>query len=130
MRTALAILAILALATLAHSCAPSKQLQRELRSDTVYVATHHRDTIALLDSVYVSESRRADTVYRTLTRTRYIYKVASHADTVSRTRADTIVKAAPAATHAGKPPSTASSLAILAAIAIAIAIAIITKVRQ
>jgi hypothetical protein len=62
----------------------------EHRTDTVRITQHHRDSIYLSDSIYVSDFVRDDTVYKTVDRwhTKYIERT-SH-DTIYQSRHDTI----------------------------------------
>jgi len=68
----------------------------EHRTDTVRVTQHHRDSIYLSDSIYVSDFVRDDTVYRTVDRwhTRYVER--TRTDTLYQSRTDTIPMPYPA----------------------------------
>ena len=62
----------------------------EHRTDTVRITQHHRDSIYLSDSIYVSDFVRDDTVYKTVDRwhTRYVER--TRTDTLYQSRTDSI----------------------------------------
>jgi hypothetical protein len=59
-------------------------------TDTVRITQHHRDSIYLSDSIYVSDFVRDDTVYKTIDRwhTRYVER--TRTDTLYQARTDSI----------------------------------------
>jgi hypothetical protein len=65
-------------------------------TDTVRITQHHRDSIYLSDSIYVSDFVRDDTVYKTIDRwhTRYVER--TRTDTVYQSRTDSIPMPYPA----------------------------------
>ena len=80
-----------ALCALLGSCTTTKYVPViEHRTDTVRITQHHRDSIYLSDSIYVSDFVRDDTVYKTVDRwhTRYVER--TRTDTLYQSRTDSI----------------------------------------
>ena len=71
---------------LVSSCKTVEQEHIEVRTDTVQVFTHHRDSIVHRDSVFTHVYEKGDTVYSITERwnVRYIDRV--HTDTVYKAR--------------------------------------------
>jgi len=80
-----------ALCALLSGCTTTKYVPViEHRTDTVRITQHHRDSIYLSDSIYVSDFVRDDTVYKTVDRwhTRYVER--TRTDTLYQSRTDSI----------------------------------------
>lgn len=81
-------------AVLLSACASSRPpvVADRVRTDTLYISTHFRDSVFVLDSTHVRELRTTDTVRITLDHYRTIYRDRVLRDTLWRTRTDTITK--------------------------------------
>ena len=89
--TCLGLLVAVLLCALLGSCTTTKYVPvPEYHTDTVRIVQHHRDSIYLSDSIYVSDFVRDDTVYKTIERwrTKYIERM-SH-DTLYQSKTDSI----------------------------------------
>lgn len=86
--TFLAIVAVLALATLS-SCTTTKVVAHEvIKHDSIYITALSVDTILQRDSIHIRE--RGDTIEKVVYR--YIYKVRERTDTCYVLRTDTVTK--------------------------------------
>ena len=89
--TCLGLLVAVLLCALLSGCTTTKYVPvPEYHTDTVRIVQHHRDSIYLSDSIYVSDFVRDDTVYKTIERwrTKYIERL-SH-DTIYQSKRDSI----------------------------------------
>ena len=87
----LIIIFALAICALLSGCTTTKYVPViEHRTDTVRITQHHRDSIYLSDSIYVSDFVRDDTVYRTVDRWHTKYIERTRTDTIYQSRTDTI----------------------------------------
>jgi len=62
----------------------------EYHTDTVRIVQHHRDSIYLSDSIYVSDFVRDDTVYKTVERWHTQYRDRIVRDTVYQSKTDSV----------------------------------------
>ena len=95
-----------AMCALLSGCTTTKYVPViEHRTDTLRITQHHRDSIYLSDSIYVSDFVRDDTVYKTVDRwhTKYIERT-SH-DTIYQSRHDTIPQPYPVTKEVPAPLS-------------------------
>lgn len=59
-------------------------------TDTLRLTQHHRDSIYLSDSIYVTDFMRGDTVYKTVDRWRTRYVERTRTDTIYQAKTDSI----------------------------------------
>lgn len=86
-----AFIAALLICALFGSCTTTKYVPvPEYHTDTVRIVQHHRDSIYMSDSIYVSDFVRDDTVYKTIERwrTKYIERLGH--DTLYQSKIDSI----------------------------------------
>jgi len=81
----------LLLCWLFSGCATTKYVPvTESHTDMLVVTQHHRDSIYLSDSIYVSDFVRDDTVIKTIERWHTRYHDRWHTDTVYQSRTDSV----------------------------------------
>ena len=89
--TCLGLLVAVLLCALLGSCTTTKYVPvPEYHTDTVRIVQHHRDSIYLSDSIYVSDFVRDDTVYKTIERWRTKYIERMSRDTLYQSKTDSI----------------------------------------
>ena len=87
----LAVCALLALMSLFTGCTtPSTVTVERVRTDTVRITQHERDSIYLRDSIYVREHTQGDTVLLEIDRWHTQYRDRWHTDTAYISRRDSI----------------------------------------
>ena len=89
--TCLGLLVAVLLCALFSGCTTTKYVPvPEYHTDTVRIVQHHRDSIYLSDSIYVSDFVRDDTVYKTIERWRTQYFERMSHDTLYQSKTDSI----------------------------------------
>ena len=81
---------ILCIAGMLCSCKSVEYVDRTVvRTDTIYKSKIQKDSIKVLDSVYVKEYTKGDTVFLTTTKYKYRDKLVLKSDTIYKSKTDT-----------------------------------------